>query len=161
MKTDHLFYEVFQLQPQSLLQLAALDLSGDYAFQIITLKQVERRLDGFFRDQQGKAPHLFVEVQGYNDPQITWRLLNEISTYYLQNEDNHPFVAVVLFLNRKDQPSCLPFSLPEDCFKLLDLSECLSNLADFPSLLTIFKPLVQKKCFHFGAASATMDGRTP
>lgn len=144
MKTDHLFYEVFQLQPQALLQLASLEVQGEYRFQSITLKQMERRLDGFFRDQQGKAPHVFVEVQGYEDSQIAWRMLNAISSYYLHNanEKDHPFVAVILFLNHK--PSRLPFALPEECFKLLDLEECLATLGEAPSILTIFKPLVLK-----------------
>ena len=67
LRTDELFYEFFQLKPDALIQLLQLNLQGSYVFESITLKRVERRIDGFFRRTDGEGPNLFLEVQGYDD----------------------------------------------------------------------------------------------
>ncbi len=43
MKTDTLFYELFKLDPQSLIQLVDLDVKGEYIFESITVKTTEKR----------------------------------------------------------------------------------------------------------------------
>ena len=47
-------------------------------FESITLKRVERRIDGFFRRTDGEGPNLFLEVQGYGDKKVVWRLFSRI-----------------------------------------------------------------------------------
>jgi len=82
LKTDSLFYELFQFDPQSLLQLVGLSISVRYRFESITAKTTEKRLDGFFTSQDGAGPHLFLEVQGYLDNKIYWRMFREVCTFY-------------------------------------------------------------------------------
>jgi len=110
MKTEPLFYELFRLYPSSLSELTGLDVQGDYVFESITVKSTERRLDGFFRRTDGDGPDIFLEVQGYDDPNIYWRLFQEIFTYYAQADRKKPFTAVILFTDKKYDPEDCPVS---------------------------------------------------
>jgi Protein of unknown function (DUF2887) len=67
MKTDTLFYELFKIDPHSLFDLVQLKVTGKYAFESITVKTTEKRLDGFFKRIDGEGPNIFLEVQGYLD----------------------------------------------------------------------------------------------
>ena len=95
MKTDSLFYELFKLHPESLFELAGIEADGEYVFESITVKNTEKRMDGFFRRKDGRQ-NIFLEVQGYDDVSIDWRLLREISTYYEQTKEKQPFTAIIL-----------------------------------------------------------------
>ncbi len=46
MKTDALFYELFRTDPRSLFELVQLDTEGEYVFESVTVKHLEKRLDG-------------------------------------------------------------------------------------------------------------------
>ncbi len=144
MKTDNLFYELFRLQPRSLLELAKLDLQGRYEFESVTLKSTEKRLDGLFRRVDGTGPNLFLEVQGYDDPAIYWRLLREISTWYEQGGNSQPFVAIVLFLEPKYDPG-RPDWIASERLLVLNLESSLKALCHQASRLTVLKPLVTPK----------------
>ncbi|MBU1487461.1 DUF2887 domain-containing protein [bacterium] len=144
MKTDSLFYELFQFDPQSLLRLVHLNVQGQYVFESITIKTTEKRLDGFFKNVDGKGPNIFLEVQGYPDPKIYWRLFREIGTYYEQKEDTASFVAIVLFLDQKYDPGTPPFfsCIPLHQLIRVNLIDSLKTVEDKPGVLTILKPLV-------------------
>ncbi len=64
MKTDALFYQVFQFDPQALFQLLQLPVEGEYTYESITIKTTEKRMDGFFKRIDGEGPNVFLEVQG-------------------------------------------------------------------------------------------------
>lgn len=144
MKTDNLFYELFRRQPRSLLELTKLDLQGRYEFESVTLKSTEKRLDGLFKRVDGAGPNLFLEVQGYDDPAIYWRLLREISTWYEQGGDSQPFVAIVLFLDKKYDPG-RPDWIVSERLLVLNLENRLKALGHQASRLTVLKPLVTPK----------------
>jgi len=67
MKTDSLFYKLFQQTLQLLLELAALELLGaeNYQFRSEEIKQTSFRLDGVLTPPSEKPslPLVFVEVQ--------------------------------------------------------------------------------------------------
>ncbi len=145
MKTDALFYELFKFDPQSLFDLIRLDAEGRYVFESITAKTTEKRMDGFFRRVDGPGPNLFAEVQGYSDKKIYWRFFREISTWYEQNDDDQPFVAVVLFTDKAFDPgkprlSCVPPCRLIRCY----LPDLLKKIGKKASALTVLKPLVLK-----------------
>ncbi|NJL60203.1 MAG: DUF2887 domain-containing protein [Desulfobacteraceae bacterium] len=108
MKTDSLFYELFKLHPASLFELAGLEADGEYVFESITVKSTEKRLDGFFRRKDGDGANGFLEVQGYPDNMIYWRMFREISTRYEQTKSGQPFVAIILFVDEKYDPKNCP-----------------------------------------------------
>ena len=59
MKTDALFYQVFQFDPQALFQLMQLPVEGEYTYESITIKTTEKRMDGFFKRIDGEGPNVF------------------------------------------------------------------------------------------------------
>ena len=145
MKTDALFYELFKFDPQSLFDLIRLDAQGAYVFESITAKTTEKRLDGLFRRLDGQGPNLFAEVQGYPDKKIYWRFFREISTWHEQNDDDQPFIAVVLFTDRAFDPGKpgLSFAKPNRLIRCY-LPDLLKRIGKKPSPLTVLKPLVLK-----------------
>ena len=143
MKTDSLIHEVFQFDPQSLIQLLQLNLEGRYAFESITIKTTEKRLDGFFKRIDGEGPHLFLEAQGYEDRKVYWRLYREISTFYEQRDERNPFIAIVLFFDEKFDPGPFGLTCMPPCQLIrANLIDCLKALERVPSALTVLKPLV-------------------
>lgn len=71
MKTDSIFYRIFQTLPQSFFELINLPPSeaNAYDFASVELKQTAFRIDGVFvpKDNQPKRTIYFVEVQFQRD----------------------------------------------------------------------------------------------
>jgi hypothetical protein len=62
MKTDALFYQLFQTLPDLFFELANLPYSDSYQFQAVELKQTAFRIDGIFVSAIDELPLIFVEV---------------------------------------------------------------------------------------------------
>ena len=150
MQTDALFYELFMVEPESVFQLMQLKLEGKYSFESVTVKTTEKRLDGLCRRVDGTGPNVFVEIQGYDDPKIYWRVLREVATYYEQHDDTNPFIVIVLFLDKQDDPANFPFSRTTPPNQLLRgyLPDCL-NAIEQPGILMVLQPLVATKAEVF------------
>ena len=148
MRTDQFFYELFKLDPRSLFQLVQLQIEGEYAFESITVKTTEKRFDGFCKRIDGDGPNVFLEIQGYLDPKVYWRLFREICTYYEQTDSTVAFVAIVLFLDEKYDPAnCLLACIPPGRLIRVNLLDCLNAVGAHAGILTVLKPLtvVQKQ----------------
>lgn len=106
MKTDHLFHEYFQLAPEAFFELLQIEPGCPYHFESPVLKASERRLDGLLEPFEPEEPRYFVEVQGYRDEFIYWRVLQEVCLYYDQRPklSRHNWQAVVLFLDKSYDP---------------------------------------------------------
>src|SRR2546426_558050 len=106
METDTLFHEYFQLTPQALFELCGITPACDYHFSSPVFKASERRMDALLEPEVDDQPPYFVELQGYRDRAIYWRLLQQISMYYAQRPEliGKPWQAVVLFLDRDHDP---------------------------------------------------------
>ncbi len=143
MRTDELFYTLFTIDPGSLFRLARLEMEGEYRFESLTFKAIERRLDGFCHRVDGEGPNIFVEIQGYDDPKIYWRLFQEICLYYQQHDETAPFVGIVLFLDEADDPGPCPFAcVPPHQFARVTLVDGLNALWNQAGALTVFKPVI-------------------
>lgn len=141
MKTDELFYELFRTDPLSLFELVQLDIEGEYTFESVTVKHLEKRLDGFLRRIDGTGPIIFLEVQGYNDPEIYWRSFREVSTWYEQTGSDAPFVLIVLFIDKKYKPKKCPLRCaPPNRMISITLEKSLESVGDKPGALTVLKP---------------------
>jgi predicted transposase/invertase (TIGR01784 family) len=146
MKTDALFYELFKLDPRSLFELLSLNMEGDYVFERITVKTTEKRFDGFLKRADGQGSNVFIEIQGYDDPGIYWRLFREICTWYEQSDNDMSFIAIALFINENHIPKKCPFidiALPNR-FLQFSLSDCLKAIENKSGILTVLKPLILK-----------------
>jgi predicted transposase YdaD len=142
MKTDELFYELFRFSPESLLQLIQLDIQGPYRFESVTVKSTEKRFDGYFKNIGDAGPDIFLEIQGYRDHNIYWRLFREICAFHEQRKDHRPFAAVVLFIDARLDPGNPPLNpAPPHQMIRRNLVECLKSIQVNATPLVVLKPL--------------------
>lgn len=105
MKTDSLFYALFQTAPGLFFELigqSAPETAG-YRFASIELKQTAFRVDGVFlpSEDAGDAPVYFLEVQFQRDALLYRRLFAEVFLYLRQHPDVRQWQAVVLYPNAR------------------------------------------------------------
>lgn len=150
MKTDTLFYELFQAAPQTFFELLQITPTCPYRFESITVKASEKRIDGVFAPVVDDQPIYFLEVQAFPDSVIYFRTLREVATYFEQRpklKDNE-WYAAVLWLNKSDDPGFGTLQLlackPNPRFAALDLVELLQKLPESSLALNVLRPLLVK-----------------
>ena len=104
MKTDSLFYRLFQAMPALALELAGIPVAerAAYEFRSEEIKQTAFRLDGVLMPaaEVREAPVVFVEVQYQPDEQFYGRFFAEILLYLYRCPPSHPWRALVIYPNR-------------------------------------------------------------
>ncbi|NEP54730.1 MAG: Rpn family recombination-promoting nuclease/putative transposase, partial [Moorea sp. SIO3C2] len=102
MRTDSLFYKVFQTLPGTLFELLGdnTQLAQNYNFKAIELKELAKRTDGVFLPKRDGDPIYFVEVQFQKDEDLYYRLMQEVFVYLGQNRWRHGWQAVVFWAKR-------------------------------------------------------------
>ena len=104
MKTDSLFYHLFQMRPQLLFELLsnASQAISNYEFTSVEVKQLAFRIDGVFLPQQGddSDPFYLVEVQFQPDDDLYYRIFSELFLYLKQYQPPHPWRVVVIYPRR-------------------------------------------------------------
>ena len=105
MKTDSLFYRLFQNFPFLLFDLIGISLpnSDQYQFQSVEIKQTAFRIDGLFAPPKDNTelPLFFVEVQFSGERDFYSRLFAEIFLYLRQYQPAQPWRSVVIYPTRK------------------------------------------------------------
>ena len=84
MKTDTLFYRLFQRWPKLALELLDLHYGGDsYRFSSEEIKQTAFRIDGLFMPivDDPEQPIIFAEVQYQPDDDFYDRFISEMTLY--------------------------------------------------------------------------------
>lgn len=108
MKTDKLFYRLFQVLPVVLFELidASPDLAGAYQFLSVELKELARTIDGIFfpGDEAPEEPIYFLEVQFQEDDELYRRLMTEVFVYLGQYKPGRKWRAVVVWARRSLDP---------------------------------------------------------
>ena len=101
MKTDTLFYHLFQTEPSLALELAGLTVPTPriYRFGSHEIKQTAFRLDGVLEPptDQPDSPLVFVEVQLQPDEAFYLRFFGEIILYLRQYNPVQPWLALVFY----------------------------------------------------------------
>ncbi|MBE9236088.1 Rpn family recombination-promoting nuclease/putative transposase [Anabaena aphanizomenioides LEGE 00250] len=103
MKTDTIFYRLFQEIPSIFFELIGQspELAESYEFSSIEVKQTAFRIDGVFLPQETTAnPIYFLEVQFQPDEDLYNRLFAEICLYVRQNKPNCGWRGVVIYPSR-------------------------------------------------------------
>ena len=108
MKTDSLFYRLFQTAPAILLELIGQseeDAIG-YEFQSLELKQTALRIDGVLlpTEASSQRPVYFVEVQFQRDEGLYHRLFTELLFYLKHHPDTADWRAVIIYPKRNLEP---------------------------------------------------------
>ncbi|MDO9140102.1 MAG: Rpn family recombination-promoting nuclease/putative transposase [Methylobacter sp.] len=113
MKTDTLFYRLFQRWPKLALELVGLDYrSESYRFSSEEIKQTAFRLDGVFTpiDDDSEQPLIFAEVQYQPDDDFYGRFFSEITLYLRLHKPTHPWLALVIYPTRStEKPASIAF----------------------------------------------------
>ncbi|MEH1872986.1 Rpn family recombination-promoting nuclease/putative transposase [Nostoc sp.] len=109
MKTDSIFYRLFQTFPSAFFELINLQASeaNAYNFASVELKQTAFRIDGVFLPvaDSSSQPIYFVEVQFQKDHEFYARLFSEIFLYLRLYAPTKDWRAVVIFPRRSVEPT--------------------------------------------------------
>ncbi|MBW4687585.1 MAG: Rpn family recombination-promoting nuclease/putative transposase [Komarekiella atlantica HA4396-MV6] len=103
MKTDSIFYRLFQELPSIFFELIGNppQTADTYKFSSIEIKQTAFRIDGVFLPTQGERQSIyFVEVQFQIDTESYSRLFSEIFLYLHRNKPKNPWLGVVIYPTR-------------------------------------------------------------
>ena len=103
MKTDSIFYRLFQEIPSIFFELIgnSPQLAKLYQFSSVEVKQTALRIDGvFLPNQNTDNPIYFLEVQFQLDKDLYYRLFTEIFLYIRQNKPKNHWNAVVIYPSR-------------------------------------------------------------
>jgi predicted transposase YdaD len=148
MKTDPLFYELFQAAPQTFFELLQITPSCPYRFESITVKASERRMDGVFEPTVAGQPIYFLEVQAFPDVTIYFRQVHEVMVFFAQRPHliNAEWQGVVLWLDKTDDPGFGTLKLlarkPKPRLRSLDLIALLRQLPEDSLALNVLRPLL-------------------
>ncbi|NES18450.1 MAG: Rpn family recombination-promoting nuclease/putative transposase [Symploca sp. SIO3E6] len=110
MRTDTLFYKVFQTLPSALFELLGyqMTLAQNYTFKSIELKELAKRTDGVFLPKRDGDPIYFVEVQFQPDEHLYYRIMQEVFVFLGQNHWKYGWQAVVFWAKRSLDPGIPP-----------------------------------------------------
>ncbi|NJN11111.1 MAG: Rpn family recombination-promoting nuclease/putative transposase [Richelia sp. RM1_1_1] len=103
MKTDSIFYRLFQEFPSIFFELIDRppETANLYQFSSIEVKQTAFRIDGVFLPiQNEESPIYFAEVQFQPDSDIYSRIVSEVFLYLRQNPCKNTWRGVVIYPNR-------------------------------------------------------------
>ncbi|MEO0349695.1 MAG: Rpn family recombination-promoting nuclease/putative transposase [Cyanobacteria bacterium P01_A01_bin.15] len=107
MKTDSLFYLLFETAPSILFELIGQPaLAPGYRFSSVELKQTAFRIDGVFLPPEGSnQPVYFVEVQFQKDPHLYRRLFAEVFLFLQKHPDVQHWRAVAIYPRASLEPN--------------------------------------------------------
>ncbi|MBD2292089.1 Rpn family recombination-promoting nuclease/putative transposase [Anabaena sphaerica FACHB-251] len=104
MKTDTIFYSLFQAFPSIFFELINQSPTEAVAYEFTSreVKQLAFRLDGLFlpTTKDAKKPFYIVEVQFQPDDDLYYRLFAEICLYLRQYKPPHPWQVVIIYPSR-------------------------------------------------------------
>ncbi|MDB9316036.1 Rpn family recombination-promoting nuclease/putative transposase [Spirulina sp. CS-785/01] len=121
MKTDSIFYRIFQQYPRSFFELLNRPASDadNYEFTSVEVKQLAFRLDGIFLPTPDEAtePFYVTEVQFQADEELYYRIFAELFLYLRQYKPANPWRVVVIYPKRS-----IEREIPHQFRELLNLS---------------------------------------
>ncbi|MGB3312329.1 MAG: Rpn family recombination-promoting nuclease/putative transposase [Nodosilinea sp.] len=149
MKTDSLFYALFQSQPSLFFELIGKPTSEaqGYQFASVEVKQTAFRIDGVFLPPNDRpdAPVYFVEVQFQRDPILYRRLFAEVFLYLKQYPEVAHWRAVVVYPRAAIEiREMAPFgALLESAYVQVIYLNQLGTVADLPPGLATLRLIVE------------------
>lgn len=115
MKTDTIFYSLFQAFPSIFFELInrSPEEAASYEFTSREVKQLAFRLDGLFlpKTNESDKPFYLVEVQFQPDASLYYRIFAELFLFLRQYQPSHPWQIVVIYPHRSiEQETSLQFA---------------------------------------------------
>jgi predicted transposase/invertase (TIGR01784 family) len=163
MKTDSLFYRIFQTAPGIVLELAGASPSEaiGYEFRSVELKQTAFRIDGVLiptQDNQNQ-PTYFVEVQFQRDDRLYHRFFAELFLYLAQNPNTADWRGVLIYFDRSIRPEQTPLYqqlIDSDKVQEIYLTE-LENLDTLSLGIRLIKLIVEPEPTSINQAKALIE----
>ena len=128
MRTDTIFYQLFQTIPSLVFELIGADpnQASSYEFSSREIKELARRFDGIFfpKSNQNDLPIYFVEVQFQEKSDFYWRFFTEIFVYLGQYQPTQDWCAIAVFASKKIAPEEVP-----NQYRAFQMSEQLKIVA--------------------------------
>jgi len=148
MKSDSLFYQIFQKLPELLGQLLGDTTTDNYSFHSVEVKGLARRIDGLFLPPVDKPQHpiYFVEVQFQPDDRLYERLLTETFLYLGQYRPEKPWHCIALWSSQtldKGVPIHYQHQYESGCLKILYLDQLPPQTTLGVNLLYLIKAEVK------------------
>ncbi|AFY44993.1 Rpn family recombination-promoting nuclease/putative transposase [Nostoc sp. PCC 7107] len=149
MKTDSIFYRLFQEFPNIFFELIgnSPEIASEYQFSSVEIKQTAFRIDGVFIPQSQEQPIYFVEVQFQEDLGIYSRLFTEINLYLRQNKPENDWFAFVIYPSRNiDTASTIHYreSFTSGRITIIYLDE-LGEVASLPIGIATIKLIIENQ----------------
>ncbi|AFZ02110.1 Rpn family recombination-promoting nuclease/putative transposase [Calothrix sp. PCC 6303] len=149
MKTDSIFYRLFQEFPSIFFELIgnSPEIASKYQFSSVEIKQTAFRIDGVFIPQSQEQPIYFVEVQFQEDLGIYSRLFTEINLYLRQNKPENDWFAFVIYPSRNiDTASIIHYreSFASGRITIIYLDE-LEEVASLPVGIATIKLIIENQ----------------
>ncbi|NJO66643.1 MAG: Rpn family recombination-promoting nuclease/putative transposase [Leptolyngbyaceae cyanobacterium RM1_405_57] len=107
MKTDSLFYRLFQRSPSIFFELIGQTASeaSNYEFRSVEIKQTAFRIDGVLLSTgTADRPVYFSEVQFQKDPYLYHRFFAELFLYIDQHPTTHDWQGILIYPSRNLEP---------------------------------------------------------
>jgi predicted transposase/invertase (TIGR01784 family) len=108
LKTDSIFYRIFQTDPGILFELLgrSSELAQNYEFSSVEIKQIAFRIDGVLLPKPDSPDQTvwFIEVQFQEDQTFYNRLFGELYLYLRLHPNTENYQAVILFRDRNIEP---------------------------------------------------------
>lgn len=142
--TDKQLYTLLRAYPPFFSDLTGIALEGNYSFTAISLKSLEKHVDGVLEPEDTTKPFYIVEFQGYDDALIYHRTLVELHTWQLQ-QPKQVIQAVIIFLDVRFDPKTAPWhnlaQQPQSVLRVFYLEDLLQQLPAEHILQAVFLPL--------------------
>ncbi|MGB5596374.1 MAG: Rpn family recombination-promoting nuclease/putative transposase [Crocosphaera sp.] len=102
MKTDTIFYQLFQTYPQTFFEIinSPPETVNFYQFSSVEVKQLAFRIDGVFLPNDITQPIYFLEVQFQSDRNFYGRFFSEIFLYLSKTELMNNWYGVIIYPHR-------------------------------------------------------------
>jgi predicted transposase/invertase (TIGR01784 family) len=111
LKTDSIFYRIFQSRPSILFELLGQspDLAQGYSFESVEIKQVAFRLDGVLLPALDAPDQTvwFIETQMQDDTEFYHRFFAQIHLYLKLHPKTYDWQSIVIFPSRNIEPKNL------------------------------------------------------
>jgi predicted transposase/invertase (TIGR01784 family) len=106
MRTDTLFYQLFQSFHSLLFELIERPISEakSYEFSSVEVKEKAFRFDGIFSPREKNKPIYLLEVQFQPKEDFYWEYLSEIYLYLNQYRPEQEWQAIAIFAKRSYEP---------------------------------------------------------
>ncbi|MEO0416076.1 MAG: DUF2887 domain-containing protein, partial [Verrucomicrobiota bacterium] len=141
MKTDKEIHKIFTACPEYVFLLSGIDASGDGTYESVTVKALQREMDGFYRPNDPSEALVVVEVQFQKDEHIYTRLVTEMA---MIQDDNQlaDITGVIFFYKKQLDPRTKPWvDIVETVYLDQAITELQKQQPNHP-LGIVFRPLL-------------------